>query len=233
MSGTCSASFSDRRRARAPARTRARRAVEELAAPVARGLGDGAVGEAARVQLHLGARRRERRAQRVVVGRRVGRGVDDVDAHGSGDNTARRWPSDGSVELTYCVVNTSQRELLLRGLDAIARERAQRAVRDRGAGARQRLARRLGAGGARAPDGRRDDRAGRAPGQGGQRHRAAAPRARALRAAAERGLRAAAGGDARAVAGARGSTRARPAPGPSCCARTGTRSRRRGASPAR
>jgi N-acetylglucosaminyl-diphospho-decaprenol L-rhamnosyltransferase len=29
------------------------------------------------------------------------------------------------IELTYCVVNTSQRELLLRGLDAIARERAQ------------------------------------------------------------------------------------------------------------
>ncbi|MCW3030325.1 MAG: glycosyltransferase, partial [Solirubrobacterales bacterium] len=27
------------------------------------------------------------------------------------------------VELSYCVVNTSQRELLLRGLDAIARER--------------------------------------------------------------------------------------------------------------
>ena len=27
------------------------------------------------------------------------------------------------IELTYCVVNTSQRELLLRGLDAIARER--------------------------------------------------------------------------------------------------------------
>ncbi|HEY2537210.1 MAG TPA: glycosyltransferase [Solirubrobacteraceae bacterium] len=31
---------------------------------------------------------------------------------------------DGEIELTYCVVNTSQRELLLRGLDAIARERA-------------------------------------------------------------------------------------------------------------
>ncbi|HUB35544.1 MAG TPA: glycosyltransferase [Solirubrobacteraceae bacterium] len=30
----------------------------------------------------------------------------------------------GSVELSYCVVSTSQRELLLRGLDAIARERA-------------------------------------------------------------------------------------------------------------
>ncbi len=29
-----------------------------------------------------------------------------------------------SVEISYCVVNTSQRELLLRGLDAIARERA-------------------------------------------------------------------------------------------------------------
>ncbi len=29
-----------------------------------------------------------------------------------------------SVELSYCVVNTSQRELLVRGLDAIARERA-------------------------------------------------------------------------------------------------------------
>src|SRR3954462_9026767 len=29
----------------------------------------------------------------------------------------------GGAELSYCVVNTSQRELLLRGLDAIARER--------------------------------------------------------------------------------------------------------------
>ncbi len=32
-------------------------------------------------------------------------------------------PRVADVELTYCVVNTSQRELLLRGLDAIARER--------------------------------------------------------------------------------------------------------------
>jgi GT2 family glycosyltransferase len=30
----------------------------------------------------------------------------------------------GEIELSYCVVNTSQRELLLRGLDAIARERS-------------------------------------------------------------------------------------------------------------
>src|SRR3954447_16507832 len=29
----------------------------------------------------------------------------------------------GGAELSFCVVNTSQRELLLRGLDAIARER--------------------------------------------------------------------------------------------------------------
>src|SRR5437660_10977319 len=28
-----------------------------------------------------------------------------------------------AIELSYCVVNTSQRELLVRGLDAIARER--------------------------------------------------------------------------------------------------------------
>ena len=32
--------------------------------------------------------------------------------------------SDRQIEVTYCVVNTSQRELLVRGLDAIARERA-------------------------------------------------------------------------------------------------------------
>jgi GT2 family glycosyltransferase len=32
---------------------------------------------------------------------------------------------DGEIELTYCVVNTSQRELLVRGLDAIGRERAE------------------------------------------------------------------------------------------------------------
>jgi N-acetylglucosaminyl-diphospho-decaprenol L-rhamnosyltransferase len=33
-------------------------------------------------------------------------------------------PAGREIELTYCVVNTSQRELLLRGLDALARERA-------------------------------------------------------------------------------------------------------------
>jgi GT2 family glycosyltransferase len=33
-------------------------------------------------------------------------------------------PQPGEIALTYCVVNTSQHELLVRGLDAIARERA-------------------------------------------------------------------------------------------------------------
>jgi N-acetylglucosaminyl-diphospho-decaprenol L-rhamnosyltransferase len=36
----------------------------------------------------------------------------------------RPSPEDAHIELSYCVVNTSQRELLRRGLDAIARERA-------------------------------------------------------------------------------------------------------------
>ena len=31
---------------------------------------------------------------------------------------------EAGIQLSYCVVNTSQRELLVRGLDAIARERA-------------------------------------------------------------------------------------------------------------
>jgi N-acetylglucosaminyl-diphospho-decaprenol L-rhamnosyltransferase len=38
--------------------------------------------------------------------------------------SAERGPPQGPIELSFCVVNTSQRELLLRGLDAIARERA-------------------------------------------------------------------------------------------------------------
>ena len=39
------------------------------------------------------------------------------------DPTAEPRPEASGIELSYCVVNTSQRELLLRGLDAIARER--------------------------------------------------------------------------------------------------------------
>ncbi len=40
------------------------------------------------------------------------------------DPTREAEPNGREIELTYCVVNTSQRELLLRGLDALARERA-------------------------------------------------------------------------------------------------------------
>jgi GT2 family glycosyltransferase len=39
------------------------------------------------------------------------------------DSSRERQPDAGEIELTYCVVNTSQRGLLLRGLDALARER--------------------------------------------------------------------------------------------------------------
>ena len=69
--------------ARAPARGAAAvgEPVEELAPLIPLGRRYCPVGEAAREQLHLGAGRRQRAAQRVVVGRRVGRGVDDVDAH--------------------------------------------------------------------------------------------------------------------------------------------------------
>jgi N-acetylglucosaminyl-diphospho-decaprenol L-rhamnosyltransferase len=40
------------------------------------------------------------------------------------DTPGRPRPEGGEIELTYCVVNTSKRDLLLRGLDVIARERA-------------------------------------------------------------------------------------------------------------
>ena len=69
-----------------------------------------------------------------------------MDVHGASDNRRVR----DSVEVSFCVVNTSERELLLRGLDAIARERDALPFAERGARARQRLARRLGRGGARA-----------------------------------------------------------------------------------
>ena len=74
--------------------------------------------------------------------------------------TTQWGPGEPTIELSYCVVNTSQRELLLRGLDAIARERAgvlpfatEVLVLDNGS--RDGSAR----GGARAPGGGRGDRA--------------------------------------------------------------------------
>ncbi len=40
-------------------------------------------------------------------------------------STSESSPRGGEeIEISYCVVNTSQRELLVRGLDAIAQERA-------------------------------------------------------------------------------------------------------------
>ncbi len=42
---------------------------------------------------------------------------------GTPDTPAAGRPQAEEIELSYCVVNTSQRELLVRGLDAIARER--------------------------------------------------------------------------------------------------------------
>jgi hypothetical protein len=101
---------------------------------------------------------------------------------------------NGEIELTYCVVNTSQRELLVRGLDAIGRERASELpfatevlVLDNGS---------------------RDGSA-----QAARAH-PAVDETIAVCAAAERGLRAAARYDARAVPGAPGA--------PGCGMRGGT-----------
>jgi GT2 family glycosyltransferase len=106
------------------------------------------VGEAAREQLDVGSGARERGAESVVIRGRVSGGVDDLNAHRQDNRPGRRdnarvsrdgsptespepaSPTAGSpavadeVMVTFCVVNTSQRELLLRGLDAIAAERA-------------------------------------------------------------------------------------------------------------
>ena len=125
-----------------------------------------------------------------------------------------------AVEVTFCVVNTEQRELLLRGLDAIARERAALPFATEVLVLDNASTRRLGRGG-RAAHPAVDEVIAleRAPRQGRERLRAAAARARALRAAAQRGLRAAARRDARRCArrsrrdpraGARGRAAAAP-----------------------
>ena len=82
----------------------------------------------------------------------------------------------------------------------------------------------------RARDGRRGDRARRAPRQGGERLRAAAPRARALRAAAQRGLRAAAGRDAALWQALEARPQAALRRGEAAAPRRAPSSRRRGAS---
>ena len=55
--------------------------VEAVVDAVALGLRDGAIGEAARDQLDVETGARERGRERVVVGRREGGRVDEVDAH--------------------------------------------------------------------------------------------------------------------------------------------------------
>jgi tetraprenyl-beta-curcumene synthase len=56
-------------------------AVEELVAHISVGARHGPIGEAAGEQFHLRIMRRQRTAQRMVVGWRVSGGVDDVNAH--------------------------------------------------------------------------------------------------------------------------------------------------------
>jgi hypothetical protein len=68
------------RHAQPPAR---HAAVEALVDRVARAARDVAVREAAGDQADVGAGRGQRGGERVVVRRRVGRGIDDVDAHGA------------------------------------------------------------------------------------------------------------------------------------------------------
>ena len=108
--------------------------VEELVHPVAAGGRHRPVREAGGEQLDVGPGARQRGAQRAVVRRRVGRRIDDLDAH------RQRF---SPVRLCYCVVNTNGRDYLLACLDAI-RDTAPEGRRARGAGARQRLRRRLG-----------------------------------------------------------------------------------------
>ena len=86
--------------------------IEALAHPVALRGRHRPMGEAAGDQLNLGTRPRQGGAQRAVIGRRVRRGIDDLNSHPGGF-----W----LMELSYCVVNTNGRELLLTCLEAIGR----------------------------------------------------------------------------------------------------------------
>ena len=122
----------------------------------------------------------------------------------------------------------------MRCLDAVAAERAALGAPVGGAGARQRLRRRLGGGRAGARRGRIElvalEQRRR---QGVRRQRADAPRARALLPAAQRGLGAPAGREPRRWSRRSTPTRARPARSPRCGARTARRSRLRVALPDR
>ena len=194
MSGRCSARL--KRQARRGRRGRARRCAGRSArrprSPRPRGTG--AVEESAGDQLDLGPGAGQRRGKGVVVGRREGRRIDELDAHAvrmscdmAGDYRGRLAPT-----LSYCVVNTNGREYLLACLDAIERthpagvEREVLVLDNASTTARPRRCARSAARSAlielRAPDR-----------QGGERLDPAARGARRVLPAAERGLRAAAG----------------------------------------
>ena len=199
----------------APAAPLRSEAVEVLAHRVAPGRGHLAVREGRRDELDVRPRRGQRSAQRPVVRRRIGGGVDDADAHLSGDNR----PRGGCRALLLRREHRAARAA--RALPGRHRGRARDpALRDRGAGPRQRLARRIG--GRRAPPraGARGHRAGPPRGQGRERHRAAQARPRALRAAAQRGLRAAARARCWRCAARWRSARTRRPPARGCCAPT-------------
>ena len=138
-----------------------------------------------------------------------------------------------SIELTFCVVNTEQRELLARCLDAIA-ARARGACRSRprcSCSTTPREDGSVGAGRAAHPAVDERDRAERAPhGEADQRLRAAAPRARAATALLlNEDSELLPGATRGAAASARRRARARARPSRGSCAPTDASSLRRGA----
>ena len=258
MSGTCWASLAAKR-AREPAGRGGGAAVEALDTLVALG---GAAPRRSRSGSSAGVTsapaRGQRGAQRVVVGRRVGRGIDDVDAHEtsldpapprgvSNDarpaqrsrHTVRRSVrragrrsitcSAMALELSYCVVNTERRSCCCA---AWTRSRASATL----GFATEVLV---------LDNASTDGSAGAARhhpattelialdkrrGKGENDTDAAAARARALLPAAQRGLRAAAGRDRRRCATRWTRDPRPPPPARACCGPTAAGSRRRGAS---
>ena len=189
---------------------RAAMPVEDLPSLVAGRRRRLAVVKRAREELHLDAAGAEAGRERVVIGRRVRRWVDDVDLHlGTTIGTAASCCCAASVAVPWreCGL-TDNVGVASRSRSASATPRAGRCCcaplppsgraggagfRDRGAGARQRVGRRIRGGRPRARRGYRVDRDRRAAREGGQRQRADGALERALLPAAERGLGAPAG----------------------------------------
>ena len=182
--------------------------------------------------------RRHRRAGRLAAGGDRGADLrplrlgDHIDLRRS-ERARWQYPGSMDVELTYCVVNTEQRQLLSYCLDSIARERAtvdfetETLVLDNAShdGSAE-----------TARDARRDHRGDRArppPRRRRERDRPGAARARALLPDPQRGLRARAGRHRRAARGARRPPTARRPRARRSCGPTASSSRPPGASRAR